>query len=323
MPISQQNIYLNHLRIKAASIVNEPKWAYLFNEHLGHSLYLFKLATTEDNKRFYRDSISRANKVFEGVINLLFKKAKEMEPGISNQNTLASKTQELLDNKLISNIFRTKLDSYRQDFRNLETHKIFIELGIHEAESAINDALILFNVGLENYKVLEMGKYTIDNLSHLYLLFSSFIECFTIYSHFFSLYDKRSNGIYSANINELLELIQNYYNNSIFSSELTLSSHESKNRLRPHYKVSLGNSFITFNIIKISDYAMIHSYGSISRLIEKINLYHYTFDNLFFLIWSFTKRKRLWREVLPLFENIPHFHIDGLNKFRNILEYAI
>ena len=149
-------------------------------------------------------------------------------------------------------------------------------------------------------------------MDYLYLLIDSFVECFTIYSQFFNLYDKGYNGIYSADVDVLVNLLQDYYDNSLFSGEFTLTEHESKNRLRPHFKVSLGSSNITFNIIKISDYDMA-IYHSLSRLSSKKENYQSTFNNLYFLIWSFTNRSRL-NEAIALFEALPHFHIDGLSE---------
>ena len=175
------------------------------------------------------------------------------------------------------------MDSYRQVIRNPETHQVFTDFGAGDAEAAINEALIFFNRGIENYKIIEAQKEPIDDLNHLYLLFNSFIECFTIYSQFFSLYDKKSNGIYSADIDVLVNIIQDYYDNSIFSGEFILATHGSKYRLRPHFKVSLANSSITFNIIKISDYEMV-ILESIPRLSEKIEKYQSTFNDLYFLI---------------------------------------
>ncbi len=311
MTVNERRIYFEHLKDKADAIKSEPKWSYLYKEHLLQSLELFRLATVMNNKRFYRDSISRANKVLEGVIKLLYKIAKTLDSTINAQNTLFHKTQELLIHNKISNIFGTKLDSYRQVIRNPETHQVFTDFGANKAEAAINEALIFFNIGIENYIIIEKQRDPIDNLNYLYLLFNSFIECFTIYSQFFSLYDKRSNGIYSANIEILVNLIQDYYDNSIFTAEFILTSHESKNRLRPHFKVSLANSNITFNIIKVSDYEMANL-ESIPRLNEKIKKYRSTFNNLYFLIWSFTNRRRLY-ESISLFEDVPHFHINGLN----------
>jgi len=315
MDIEERKIYLEHLKDKAGVLTSEPKWNYLYKEHLLQSLELFRLATINKNKRFYRDSISRANKVLEGVIKLLFNIAKNLDSTIIDQNTLFLKTQELLNHNKISNIFRVKLDSYRQVIRNPETHQVFTDFGVNDAEVAINEALIFFNIGVENYKIIEEQRDPIGDMDYLYLLFDSFVECFTIYSQFFSLYDKRSNGIYSANVDVLVNLIQEYYDNSIFSGEFTLTYHESKNRLRPHFKVSLGNLSITFNIIKISDYEM-SILESIPKLKEKVEKFQSTFNNLYFLIWSFTNRGRL-NEAIALFEVLPHFHINGLNKVEN------
>ena len=315
MTVDERRIYLEYLKDKADALTSEPKWSYLYKDHLLQSLELFRLATVNNNKRFYRDSISRANKVLEGVIKLLYDIAKSLDSNLAAKNTLYLKTQELLNHNKISNIFRVKLDTYRKVIRNPETHQIFTDFGASDAEAAINEALIFFNIGIENYKILEEQRVPIDNLDHLYLLLHSFIECFTIYSQFFSLYDKRLNGIYSAEIYVLVNLLQDYYDNSVFSGEFTLATHESKNRLRPHFKVSLPNSSITFNIIKISDYEMAIR-ESIPRLSEKIKKYQSTFNNLYFLIWSFTNRGRL-NEAIALFEGSPHFHINGLNNVEN------
>ena len=247
MIVDERRIYLEHLKDKADALTSEPKWSYLYKHHLIQSLELFRLAIVNKNKRFYRDSISRANKVLEGVIKLLFNITRSLDSTINAQDTLFLKTQELLNHNKISNIFRAKLDSYRQVIRNSETHQVFTDFEASDAEAAINEALIFFNIGIENYKILEEQKDPIDDLYHLYLLFNSFIECFTIYSQFFSLYNKRSNGIYCEKIDVLVNLIQDYYDNSIFSGEFTLTEHESKNRLRPHFKISLVNSRINFN----------------------------------------------------------------------------
>ncbi len=317
MTIDEKRIYLEHLNEKAETLTSEPKWKYLYKEHLLHSLELFRLATVNNNKRLYRDCISRANKVLEGVIKLLFNIAKNLDSTIIDQNTLFLKTQELLNHNKISNIFSLKLDSYRQVIRNPETHQIFTDFGANDAEVAINEALIFFNIGLGNYKIIEEQRDPIGDMDYLYLLIDSFVECFTIYSQFFSLYDRRSNGIYSANVDVLVNLIQEYYDNSIFLGVFTLTHHESKNRLRPHFKVSFSNLSITFNIIKISDYKM-SILESIPNLKEKIEKYQSTFNNLYFLIWSFTNRGRL-NEAIALFEILPHFHINGLNKIEKHL----
>lgn len=315
MNIDEIRIYLEHLKEKVLALTSEPKWKYLYKEHLLHSLELFRLASTSSDNRFYRDCISRANKVLEGVIKLLFNKVKTLDSRINDQNTLFLKTKELLKYYKISNIFKSKLDSYRKVIRNPETHKIFASFGVSDAKTAINEALIFLNIGIENYKIIEEQRDPIDNIDYLYLLVNSFVECFAIYSQFFSLYDKRSNGIYSANIDVLIDLMKDYYNNSIFSGEFILSEHERKNSLRPHFQISLGNSNITFNIIKISDYEMA-IYESLLRLKKKKVKYQSTFSNLYFLIWSFTNRNRL-SEAIALFEDVHHFHINGLNKVEN------
>ncbi len=312
MTIDEKRIYLEHLKEKAEALTSEPKWNYLYKEHLLQSIELYRLATSTTNKRFYRDSISRANKILEGVIELLFDKAKALDPTIISQDTLFQKTQELLNHRKISNIFRLKLDSYRQVIRNPETHQVFKSYEPTDSEAAINEALIFLNIGIENFKIIEEQRDPINDLDYLYLLVNSFIECFTIYSQFFTLYDKTYNGIYSADVDVLVDLIQKYYENSIFSGEFILTDHESKNRLRPHFKVSLGNSNVTFKIIKISDFEMAH-YESLSRLGSKKENYQSIFSNLYFLIWSFTKRRRL-NDAIALFDDLPHFHIDGLNK---------
>lgn len=163
MTIEEKKIYFEHLKDKADNLTNEPKWSYLYKEHLLQSLELFRLATVNNNKRFYRDSISRANKVLEGVIKLLFKIAKTLDSTINDQNTLFLKTQELLNHNKISNIFRVKLDTYRKVIRNPETHQVFSDFGASDAEAAINEALIFFNIGIENYKILEEQRDPIDN----------------------------------------------------------------------------------------------------------------------------------------------------------------
>jgi len=106
MTFDERKIYLEHLKYKADALTNEPKWSYLYKEHLLHSLELFRLASIKNNKRFYRDSINRANKDLEGVIKLLFNIAKTLDSTINVQNTLFLKTQELLNHNKISNIFR-------------------------------------------------------------------------------------------------------------------------------------------------------------------------------------------------------------------------
>lgn len=312
MTIDEKKIYLEHLKEKAEALTSEPKWNYLYKEHLLQSLELYKLAKVSNNNRFYRDCISRANKVLEGVIKLLYDKAESLNSSLNARDTLFHKTQELLNHNKISNIFRLKLDTYRQVIRNPETHQVFTNFEVNDAENAINDALIFLNIGIENYRIIEEQRDPIDDMDYLYLLVDSFVECFTIYSQFFNLYDKGYNGIYSADVDVLVNLLQDYYDNSIFSGEFTLTEHESKNRLRPHFKVSLGSSNITFNIIKISDYEMA-IYQSLSRLSSKKENYQSTFNNLYFLIWSFTNRSRL-NEAIALFEALPHFHIDGLSE---------
>jgi len=256
MSIDEKRIYLEHLKEKAQAITNEPKWKYLYQVHLLQSLELFRLASVSHNNRFYRDYISRANKVLEGVIKLLFNKARALDSTINDQNTLYLKTQELLNHNKISNIFRLKLDSYRQVIRNPETHQVFTNFGVNDAEVAINEALIFLNIGIENYKIIEEQRDPISDIDYLYLLVDSFVECFTVYSQFFTLYDKRYNGIYCAKVDVLVNLLQEYYDNSIFSEEFILDNHESVNKLRPHFKISLENLDITLSIIKISDYEM-------------------------------------------------------------------
>lgn len=312
MIIDEKRIYLECLKEKADALTSEPNWNYLFKEHLLQSLELFRLATISNNNKFYRDCISRTNKVLEGVIKLLYNKAESIDSSLNARDTLFHTTQELLNHNKISNIFKLKLDSYRQILRNPETHQVFINFGVNDAETAINEALVFLNIGIEDYKIIEEQRDPIDNMDYLYLLVDSFVECFAIYSQFFSLYDKRYNGIYSANVDVLVKLFQVYYENSIFSREFAFTKHESKNKFRPHFKVSLVNSNITFNIIKISDFEMA-TFESLSRLGCKEKKYQSTFINLYFLIWSFTNRSRL-NEVIALFEGVPHFHIDGLNK---------
>jgi len=135
MTVDERRIYIEYLKDKADALTSEPKWSYLYKEHLLQSL--FRLAQVKNNKRFYRDSISRANKLLEGVIKLLFNIAKSSDSTINDQNSLFLKTQELLNHNKISIIFRTKLDLYRQVIRNPETHQVFTDFGAKPLKNRI------------------------------------------------------------------------------------------------------------------------------------------------------------------------------------------
>ena len=98
------------------------------------------------NNGFYRDYISRTNKVLEGIIRLLYNKSKSLDSSLNAKDTLFHKTNALLNHNKDSNIFRVKLDTYRQIIRNPETHQIFTNFGVNNAEDATNEVLIFLNI---------------------------------------------------------------------------------------------------------------------------------------------------------------------------------
>ncbi|MBN1802559.1 MAG: hypothetical protein JW891_13690 [Candidatus Lokiarchaeota archaeon] len=310
--IGNVKIYLDHIKQKTLDLSSEPRWNILFREHLLQSFKLYSLAVKEKDERFYRDCINRANKVFEGVINLLFDAARKVDSSVENRDTLYLKTEELLRHQKIANIFRRKLDEYRQDTRNPETHEVFEKFNVKHAKIALNEALIFMSVGLENFQIIEAKVDPIDDRHYLYIIIYTFVECFAIYSQFFSLYEELPKGIYSAKIKELTKLIQEYHKNSIFSREFRIEKHEGKNKLKPHFKITLANSSLTLTIIKITEIDMIF-FSSMLRIIQKLKNYSSTFENLFFLVWSFTNRSRLgW--TLSLFDEFHHYHLYGLKR---------
>ena len=312
----KSNVHLEHLYQKIR-ISNDTKWIYLFENHLKQALNLFNIGESNNDPIFFRDCISRANKVFEGVVRLLYDLAKSLDNTISvKREDIFNYIKELLQKGKISKIFGTKLDDYRNIYRNPETHKIFRDFGESDAEKAINEAFVFLNIGLDNYNYIKSNKIPIKDDDYLYLIFNSFIESFAIYSEFFQLYDKRFFGIYTENMEVLLDLIKTYHSNSVFSQEFSLISHPIIERLRPHFKVILKSENLTFTVIKITEMDLMH-YSTYHRLKKRILKYIDTFDNLFFLIWSFSKRSRL-EDILNLFLDIPHYHLSGLDRGRKI-----
>ena len=61
----KSNVHLEHLYQKIR-ISNDTKWIYLFENHLKQALNLFNIGESNNDPIFFRDCISRANKVFEG-----------------------------------------------------------------------------------------------------------------------------------------------------------------------------------------------------------------------------------------------------------------
>lgn len=318
MKLKDQRAYL-YLLNKKAKMVKDPKWEYLYKNHLKQSLNLFNIAKVKNNALFFRDSISRANKVFEGVVRLLYDLARSLDHSVkAKRNDIYNYIDELLSKGKIPNIFGNKLDDYRDIYRNPETHEIFHDFGEKEAKITLNEALIFLNIGLDNYNLILQNKTPIDDKDYLNLIFKSFIETFASYSGFFQLYEKTYNGIYSEKIDVLLGLIKQYYDNSLFINEFSLDDHPTVQRLRPHFRIALSNHFLTFTVIKISDYDLMHS-SSVFEISDRINSYLNTFSDPFFLIWSFTHRRRL-KEILEIFNNIPHFHLSGLKRKNESLD---
>lgn len=306
------DVYLTHLKNKINSL-SSTKWNYLYDEHLKQVLNFYNKGMSEDNS-YFRDCISRANKVFEGVIRLLFDESLKLDSTLrTGDDRVYNLTNILLRNNKIADIFGNKLDNYRISYRNPETHDIFIDFSGEDAKKALNDALVFLDIGVTNTKLIKNTLTPINDRDYLYLIVESFIRSFAIYTNFFTLYDQRYNGIYSAEIDILLDLIKKYHRNTIFSNEISLEPHPITNRLRPHFKVSIKNQELTLTVIKITEYNLI-TYATFSRrLIDKIDKYTRTFRNLFFLIWSFTRRTAL-DIILSFFRDLPHFHLYGLRE---------
>ena len=322
MKLKNQRVYLNLLN-KKIKMIKEPKWEYLYNNHLKQSLNLFNIAKVKSNDLFFRDSISRANKVFEGVVRLLYDLARSLDHSVKvKQNNIYNYIDELLSKGKIPNIFGSKLDDYRDIYRNPETHEIFRDFGEKKAKITLNEALVFLNIGLDNYNLISQNKIPINDKDYLNLIFKSFIETFALFSEFFHLYEKTYNGIYSEKIDVLLGLIRYYYDNSLFINEFSLNDHPIVQRLKPHFKVTLSNYELTFTVIKISDYDLMHR-SSVFEIRDRIKNYLNTFSDPFFLIWSFTNRRRL-TEILEIFNDIPHFHLSGLKrKIENLNSFLL
>lgn len=317
MKLRIQKTYMNLLKEKAKSI-KEPKLEYLYDNHLNQAMNLFNIGKSNNRDIFFRDSISRANKVFEGIIRLLYDLAKSLDGTVkAKRNDVYNFIKELINKGKIPNIFGKRLDDYRDLYRNPETHEIFRDFGENKAKTSLNEAFIFFNIGLDIFDLIRNNRVPLNDKDYFQLIFQTFIESFVIYSEFFQLYEKRYNGIYVDNIDVLLELIEDYYKNSLFCREFTMVCHEITNKLRPRFKISLGNNEITFTVIKISDYDLAHK-TKVLEIKDRVDKYISTFNNLYFLIWSFTKRKAL-NQILGVFQNIPHFHLSGLEKpYKNI-----
>lgn len=82
-----QKTYMNLLKEKAKSI-KEPKLEYLYDNHLFQALNLFNIGKSNNKDIFFRDSISRANKVFEGIVRLLNDLAKSLDISLNAKRNL-------------------------------------------------------------------------------------------------------------------------------------------------------------------------------------------------------------------------------------------
>jgi len=66
----KRNFFLENVQVKINKL-SDNSWEKLFFDHLRQALKLYDIAQKENDKTYYRDCISRANKVFEGVVKLV------------------------------------------------------------------------------------------------------------------------------------------------------------------------------------------------------------------------------------------------------------
>jgi len=311
-----KNPYLEYLN-ENISKLNETEWTYLFEEHFKLTLYFYEKAQ-KSNPSFFRDCISRSNKLFEGIINLIYDLSSTKDATINTSEwRLARKIRTLLNKQFISPIFHSKLDDFRDGIRNPETHEIFRGFTANEAKGALDEALVFFNIGIQNYRAIQLNKVPLTDLDYLYMLIQSFIESFAIHSEIFRPYEVRYNGIYSDSQNNLLDLVKDYYDNSIFTTEFNLEAHQVVNRLKPSFKISKDSLEVSLILIKITEANLMYQ-TYIDKIVNRIESYGNTFPYVYYLIWSFTKRKKLL-DILSLFEEIPSFHLYGLKDMQQKL----
>ena len=147
----------------------------MFDIHLKQSLNLFNVAKAKNDEIYFRDSISRANKVFEGVIRLLYDSAKSLDNTVNaKRNDIYNYIDELLNKGKIPKIFGNKLDDYRDVYRNPETHEIFRDFRENEAKITLNEAFIFLNIGLDNYNLINQSRISVNDKDYLAIIFKSF-----------------------------------------------------------------------------------------------------------------------------------------------------
>jgi len=292
-------------------------WHFLYQEHFLHAINLYNKGRKE-SALYYRDCISRSNKIFEGVVNSLYLVARKSNLGVRTHSTkVYDLLSELLNKGIIPNIFGNKLHEYRKRIRNPETHEIFQNFGEKKASKALKEALIFLLIGLKCYNLIKNNFSLLNDRNYLHLIVDAFIKSFGLFSEIFALYIVNFQGIYSADIGTLKSLIREFHSNSLFSTELLLKEHLVVQGLRPHFKIKLGNQNLTFYIVKITEYEVMHYPTTRMRLIEKLNNYLGTFNDTYFLVWSFTRRIRKLNLIIEIFKNrgIKFYHLFGLKNY--------
>ncbi|MHA1878649.1 MAG: hypothetical protein ACTSUC_19570 [Promethearchaeota archaeon] len=262
---------------------------------------------------YYRDSISRANKVFEGVVKKLYAIANSLSLVRNNLNSIGIIIDELERSNIIPPIFKNKFNNYKNNIRNEETHEVFRQFNRVDSEKALKDSFIFIFLGLELEKRMP-NNHSFSEMDILLIYLNSFLKSFNEYTILVELHYENVLGyIYPVNKKTLKTKLLEFYNTSVFKNEFFINHHPSVNRLKPDFKVTYDSESITFTIIKIDERSSMHT-TLVQKVEKRLIKYKTTFNKLYFLLWFFTRRISVTDEICAIFKNCPHYVLYQIKK---------
>jgi len=289
-------------------------WKRLYKSHFLQALKLYKLGESE-NIEFFRDCINRCNKIFEGVLKKLYETLLIIDTSLrplSNRKRMAGKLIQIFKNdRLFPEYFRLKLDDYRIKIRNDETHEVFNSFDKEDAKESLHYTIVFLFLAYSTDVALRKSD-KLENKDIIIILTSAFIESFKIFSQQFLLYHRDGPYIYPDKKEELLSLVEEYYDISPFKTYFTLEKRPSMERKKPDFKLTFEDCELLIIIQKIGEYEMIHYRGFFDKLKNKLVNYYNDGHKIFLTYWCFTSRyKNKNLDILPNLD-IPIQIIDSL-----------
>lgn len=297
-------------------LTNDNEWK-IIHKHLKQAIKHFVMGYSDSE--YFRDCISRTNKVFEGVVEKIYQKAILMLTVNSPLHSIGKKINKLEDENIIPEIFNRKFREYKV-LRNEETHEVYRIYSREESNRAIKDAIIFIYMGLEiESLLLEMNPLSEYDILLIYL--NTFIESFDEYTNSIKLYYENILGyIYPEKKEVLKSELLDFYNNSVFKDEFQIRNHSVVNKLRPDFEFQYGSITITFSIIKIDESSLMSAASFSQSMKNRLSNYKKTFDRTYYLLWIFTRRKKWVDIICDYFRNDLHYVMFQMKSKKVILE---